>query len=292
MISGTLNFWLHVIGGALGLLGVAFVGVRLHSHAGNLEFSASFGVWESLGFLVLAILYAASNVLLARAWWRQLDFFSMRTSWSWALNAYGISQIARYVPGNIFHLAGRQALGMAAGFPASSLAKSSAWELVSIVIVGVIYGVLAIPLLWHNIPYVIAPLVFCCMLIGMCAVVQRTVSRSTAEALLWQAGFLGLCGFIFFAVLALVMSSTISWTLAVPVCGAYVVAWLVGLVTPGAPAGVGVREVVLLSLLQSVVDSHVLLLAVVLSRAVTVLGDLFFYLFALFRDRKCGKFFC
>ena len=31
--------------------------------------------------------------------------------------------------------------------------------------------------------------------------------------------------------------------------GAYVIAWLAGLVTPGAPAGVGVRELVMYALL-------------------------------------------
>jgi uncharacterized membrane protein YeaQ/YmgE (transglycosylase-associated protein family) len=45
------------------------------------------------------------------------------------------------------------------------------------------------------------------------------------------------------------------------ICGAYVVAWLAGLLTPGAPAD--------------------LLTAIVLGRIVTVFGDVVFYLLAV-----------
>jgi uncharacterized membrane protein YbhN (UPF0104 family) len=70
-------------------------------------------------------------------------------------------------------------------------------------------------------------------------------------------------------------------------CGAFVVAWLVGLVTPGAPAGVGVRELVLMALLKGLVPEDDLLMAVLLSRVVTVGGDgLFFLVVSLFSVRK------
>jgi uncharacterized membrane protein YbhN (UPF0104 family) len=73
------------------------------------------------------------------------------------------------------------------------------------------------------------------------------------------------------------------WTIA---SGAYVVAWLAGLVTPGAPAGVGVREMVLIFLLGHAIPETELLPAVVVSRLVTVAGDvLFFAAAALLKPR-------
>lgn len=65
----------------------------------------------------------------------------------------------------------------------------------------------------------------------------------------------------------------------IPLSGVYVLAWLAGLVTPGAPAGVGVRELVLLFLLKGIVAEADLLLAVVLGRVVTVVGDFGFFVF-------------
>lgn len=277
MLTRRIKFWLHACGAALGVLGVVFVGVRLYGHAGELDFWSRFGGMESLVLVVLAILYGASNALLARAWWCQLDFFEVKANWSWALKAYGLSQLAKYVPGNIFHLAGRQALGMAAGFPARQLAKSAAWEVGSIVVAGGPFGVLVMPLLWPGVSYWVALLVFGLVLLGVRTLARRAFSLAVADAVLWQAGFLVLSGLIFVAALALLMDTPMSWGLVLPVCGAYVVAWLVGLVTPGAPAGVGVREMVLLFLLNGQVGPDVLLLAVVLGRLVTVAGDFLFF---------------
>jgi uncharacterized membrane protein YbhN (UPF0104 family) len=64
-------------------------------------------------------------------------------------------------------------------------------------------------------------------------------------------------------------------------CGAFVIAWLAGLVTPVAPAGIGVREFVLLFLLKGLVLESDLLVTVLLSRVVTVAGDVLFFLAAL-----------
>ena len=63
-----------------------------------------------------------------------------------------------------------------------------------------------------------------------------------------------------------------------PLGGAYVLAWLVGLVTPGAPAGVGIRELVLLFVLKGVIPETDLLLAVVMGRVVTIFGDVLYFL--------------
>jgi uncharacterized membrane protein YbhN (UPF0104 family) len=83
--------------------------------------------------------------------------------------------------------------------------------------------------------------------------------------------------FIFVALFALIVPEY-SPIMLVPLCGAYVVAWLAGLVTPGAPAGIGVREIVLLLLLGSSVAEADLLLVVVLGRIVTMVGDILYFI--------------
>ena len=67
---------------------------------------------------------------------------------------------------------------------------------------------------------------------------------------------------------------------------AYAIAWLAGAITRGAPAGIGIREVVMFSLLQTVVAETDLLLAIVLNRAITAGDDSLFYLFATVLGRR------
>jgi glycosyltransferase 2 family protein len=60
---------------------------------------------------------------------------------------------------------------------------------------------------------------------------------------------------------------------------AYVASWFIGFITPGAPAGLGVKEAVLLGLLNNVVpDEAVLAAAVLLSRGMNILSDLLYFL--------------
>ena len=129
---------LHWAGSALALLGIAFVALRLHDYGAELDFSRfDTARWSVVvGF---ALIYGLANLMLALAWWNLLKQFGVSVSRRWAIKTYGISQLARYVPGNIFHLAGRQAMGMAAGLPGWSLAKSSVWELGLISFAGAVF---------------------------------------------------------------------------------------------------------------------------------------------------------
>jgi len=270
-----LRRYLNVLGGALGLAGVIFVGIRLYTDGEQLNLSElDFSVWVCLSFL--ALLYGFANVLLARAWWHQLKIFGLDAGWSSTLKIYGLSQLAKYVPGNIFHLAGRQALAMAAGLQARPLIKSAAWELGSIAVAGAAFGVLVLPLIWTSLNQFVAVSVFALLLVVIFVTLTTAISKSAAVALLWQVLFLSISGLVFVGTLLLVDHDSV-YPLIPCLCGSFVVAWLLGLLTPGAPAGVGVREAVLLYLLEGLIAPQALLLSIVFGRLVTVLGDLVFF---------------
>ena len=269
---------LHGLGGLLCIAGVWFVATRLQAEVRGVQWTRlTLSAWVTLG--VLAVLYGLANGLLVRAWWHLMRFVSLKVGFGWALRVYGLSQLAKYVPGNIFHLAGRQALGMAAGLSAAALAKASVWELALIAGAGAMYVLWCLPLLPLAVPVsnLVAALVFVAGVLFAGQALRRWVSREVAAAMVWQLTFLAFSGAIFAFGLYTVQSGSLEpsrWPL---VAGCYVVAWLAGLLTPGAPAGVGVREAVLLLLLGHWIAPADLLLAVVLGRCVTIVGDLLFF---------------
>lgn len=276
-----LKRWVHTASTLLALAGAAFVVLKIAEHSAQIglsHFDAS--TWGGLALLVMA--YGASNALLARAWWQLLNYFELEAPWPWALKTYGVSQINKYIPGNIFHLAGRQALGMSAGMAARPLAQSALWELAMLALLGLQYGVLATPLGWPQMAATTATVLWASLLACGYVALRRLGTKPLALAMGWQAGFLMMSGTVFTAVLLMSSgTSDVAYSALPAVCGAYVLAWLAGLVTPGAPAGVGVREAVLLLLLGGLFAPADLLVAVVLGRAVTASGDLLFYLYAL-----------
>jgi len=271
---------LHWGGSALAIAGVVFVTLRLRDYGTEINSARlDFAAWSAVAGL--ALIYGLSNLMLALAWWNLLGQLGVSTSRSWAMRVYGITQIAKYVPGNIFHLAGRQVIGMGAGLPGWTLAKVTVWELGLISVTGGMFGLLVLPLLLPALPVTASAGLFAAAICITAALLWRITGMSATLAFGCYAGFLTISGLLFVGLFELLGESPgAGMGFWLPVGGAYLLAWLVGLVTPGAPAGMGVRELVLLFLLQGAVPENDLLLAVLLMRLVSVLGDLGYFLVA------------
>jgi uncharacterized membrane protein YbhN (UPF0104 family) len=280
-LSTNSKKWLGWIGSGLALAGLLFLVFRLQEYRGQLDWSV-LSAWQWLALVLLSLIYGVLNVFLVFSWRDLLHLAGHASSQSWAVAVYGKSQVAKYMPGNIFHLAGRQALGLAAGAPSTALAKSIFWELILLAAAGACVALLSLPLFLRSLTSSIS--VWLAAIVFSAGIVSSViwVDRRLASAFAWQTCFFVAAGFIFAAILALLglaeHAGTTGW---LQVTGAYALAWLAGFVMPGAPAGLGIREAVLLLLLGPTVSEGGLLVAVVLSRAVTAVGDLFFFALSL-----------
>lgn len=285
-MSPSIRRWLHWVGGGLAVAGIVFVGIRLHAYWLDLDFSKI----TLLGWGLIALLagiYGAANWFLALAWWHLLQHFCTFESRLSSIKVYGTSHLAKYIPGNIFHLAGRQALGMSAGISAVVLARSMLWELGLIVVAGALFSWLVLSRLMPGFSVPGGVLLMLVSSVLMASLLNTLAGYHTAVAFLWQMFFLLISGAVFVVVLELIAGndgfSVQHWLV---IEGAYIVAWLGGLVTPGAPAGVGVREMILLLMLKGAVVEEGLLMAVLLGRLVTVVGDLLFFVAVSFIPSK------
>lgn len=285
MTKSRVSNWLHWGGGGLCVAAIWFVFSRLQSELLGVDFERLTPIaWGVLG--MLALVYGLANVLLVRAWWYLLHHTGIAVRFGWTFHVYGLSQLAKYVPGNIFHLAGRQALGMAHGLPARHLAKSAMWELGLIAACGAMYAAWSLPMPPISASVPVAGLVFFICVLGLYVGLNRWVSRAIAMAMLFQIAFLFVSGAVFAVILNCIRSTPLNACLWLVVLGCYVIAWLAGLLTPGAPAGVGIREAVLLLLLGHLIPPADLILTVVLGRCTTILGDLLFFFAAVMHRHR------
>ncbi len=266
---------LNALGFALGLVAVCFVVVRLRTYAAQIDpVRLSGGTLAGLG--ALALISGLANVFLGLAWWRLLQVVDLRVRPLWAIRTHGVSQLGRYVPGNVLQFAGRQALGLAAGQPGGPLARSVLWELGLLASVGALYALVAAPLLVPQVPSLIAlPAILVALWLA-----RRASGPPLQQALLCHLALLTLNASVFVSVLALAQHHALDPQTAPVVGGAFVLAWLLGFVTPGAPAGGGIREAALLFLLGHHFRQADLLLAIVLGRLVNVVGDFGYFALA------------
>ncbi|MEX2553057.1 MAG: hypothetical protein WD627_08680 [Actinomycetota bacterium] len=259
--------------------------------------------WGVLARVVVAgaAAYGALQVLLADSWLSLLGSLGATVERREAYRIFGRTQILKYVPGNVFHLAGRHFMSRSlAGHGA--LGTATVLEAGSLLTAGV---VVSIPALAHY-GFSVAgnrlwiTLILAACLLGAAAIVYfgfldkrlpRMPSLHPAKllrAVTLHAAFLLLAGLIFaFAVRSTAQDVQISLPIAV---STYALSWMAGYATPGAPGGIGVREAVIVATLGSRLGtSHALVVSAVF-RIVTTLGDVLFFLVSLgLGDRRAPE---
>jgi len=281
MTKSNLRKVLNIAGSVIALLSVLFVAHRIMAYWAQVP-DDTFTLKLLSLILILAAIYGAANIILASAWRILMVGLEQSISFRIATRIYGLTQLAKYVPGNIFQFAGRQFLAMSHGFSGKAIAKSTFLELLLLVLTGAAFVLWMLPLLYpaFNIIYGFSLFIIIALLIALGLKWQERSSLIKVIARYFL--FLVISGTVFLCVLYSIVDNWIATpALVLPLIGAYVIAWLAGLITPGSPAGVGVREFLLILLLKPFFAEIDIVLAVILSRITTVVGDCFFYLYSL-----------
>jgi hypothetical protein len=272
---------------------LGFIGLQLWQHAPWRLASAHL---EALTAVVVggALLYGIAGFLLSSAWYQLLGRGGATAPLRCHHAVYGRTQIAKYLPGNVFHLVGRQVMGRQLGHGQGRLALASLLEAVLLVLVA---AALSLPLVWRWLDEEMLWIGgFAAPVLALLAV--RWVRRRHGSALLRPgagadrdgAGAIlrPLCAAAMYVLFFLVVAA-IFWMLALSVnesgrpaiefAGSVTVvalAWLVGFVTPGSSAGIGVREAVLIAALEGTLGAPASALIALALRLVTIGGDVVF----------------
>jgi MFS family permease len=264
-------------GSLAGFLGLVFVAMRLKDYLRS-DILSHIPFWSWISCLALTILYAIANILLALAWRHLLLQYHVKTTRLWSIKTYGISQLAKYIPGNVFQFAGRQGIGMSAGISGGVLAKSSLFELGLIAIAASLYGWLVLPIFRENISTAYSAVLFILSFLAIGCLFRFFFGLHIAVCFCQHVVFLLISGIVFAILLAIILnSSEYPAQIWLMIIGSYIIALLAGLIMPGSPAGVGVREWMLFFLLKNYISEIDLILVIFLGRGITVIGDSLFF---------------
>jgi hypothetical protein len=257
-----------------------------------------------LATLAGALVYGLAGFLLSAAW-RQILALERPPGPAAGYHAvYGRSQIAKYLPGNCFHLVGRQLLGRTLSHSQAALAAASLLEAALLLALAMS---LAAPLArpWLGGWAALLPIAAVAAGLGLVCAGDRLLprrwwplpgmardrGRRLATALACHGAFFALAAGLLWLLVALV-SDRVPGPL---VClSALALAWAAGFVVPGSSAGLGVREAVLIVALESALGAEASTLAALALRVVTTAGDGVFCALALLlplprRSRAAGR---
>ena len=258
---------IRLAGGLLALAGIAFLGYQVWLL--RVELAQILAEPRLLACVVLgSLIYGAALFLLAYGWAGVLTGRRGPLT-AELLRIFSMSSIAKYLPGNVLHFAGRQVMVAGLGFSQVEIARATLAE--SLLTLAAALSLAA--LIWAGVlvPWA-APLL--AILFGAVFLIRRADPMTRMFAL----------GCVFFAInvalLAAVIASMTGLQAAFLELGvAYLIAWSAGNLLPGAPGGLGVREAAFVALASSLFaeTGPVVIAAALAMRLVTLIGDAVFF---------------
>ena len=300
--------WLPWIGLAVSVLCAAYFARAVAQHWQSLA-DIYWGPKALVGMLVALVLYALTYAFVSRSWQLELQAVGHSRPYAELARIILISQFGKYLPGNVGHHVGRVVLAKRAGIPADAIFGSLLLDTLLVLLAGAICSLPTLPLLLrvlddHDISATRT------IAIAATATIFATVALLAIPALRWKLAVVwrygagikpisharlffeaglgqGACFLLGASALYLLCNAISDVPLASmvdswpQVVGIYASAWLLGFVMPGAPAGLGVRELVLLLGLSPLIGEQQATTAAALLRLVTTAGDGLVFMAAL-----------
>jgi hypothetical protein len=281
MKNRKIKFFMNFLGGILALMSILFIGERFSKYWVKIP-DDTFSTRMIISIGVLSLIYCGANLLLSLAWKRLMINFGQEITSRMAIKIYGITQLGKYIPGNVFQFAGRQVVAMSYGFSTLAIAKSTLFELLFLFITGAAFIFLPIHALNMDLNFIFILVVFFVYLIFIFSIFHKSKVKYWYAIFIYYTAFLFISGVVYLCILHLISGYFELSIHVVPliICAA-ISSWLAGFITPGAPAGMGIREVVLLLLLNPFFSEANIVLAIVIWRIVTIAGDSIFYVLSV-----------
>jgi len=280
----------YFLGKSLGLLGLIFVFYKLSQ-----EYTLATFV-EKISLLLdivpyLLLLNLASTLIGIYAWHIMLlNYAKQPFPYITSYYYFAKTEISKYLPGNIFHFIGRQALASKIGISQMEMAKISL--LFSfLLLAGTIISSTFFAFLSNGIPtYILTLMVLSSIIILMSVVflypsfpiskkVQMNMILAVSVAL--QGVMLG--------VIVMFQSDHFEAGIFFQCVSIYIVSWLIGFVTPGASGGLGIREgtfIAIAAYLHINISSDIIIFSVLLVRLINIFVDIVIYLSTFMLENK------
>jgi glycosyltransferase 2 family protein len=293
------------LGWAVLLVSVTYVAIAANKHFDSLP-SFDWSMETVVAATIAISVYAAAIVIWSFGWAILLQGLGEKTGMLSAFTIIGISQITKYIPGNIAHHVGRVVLAKHDGLSTSRVASSMVLEFFLLVAASASCAIIALAVSGASVLYsqydlnAITILAVVIVAIGIPAGVVTALKVKKPAFLfdhlpvdhLKPPGLLTsiinfathFANFLLQGAVIVILGAGVfefevaNYWLSV---GVFSLAWLAGFIAPGAPAGLGVRDAILIAGLSLVYPTGDAIAVAATHRVVTVIGDVVIFAGAL-----------
>lgn len=235
------------------------------------------------------ILYAITQANSVLSWYLQLHKKYHNIRFLSFYRIIGISQIGKYLPGNIGHIIGRTFLSKQHSISLKDVTISILYESLLLIYTGLLisigyfYYFKQIDLGIDNkiIIYslvIISVLILFTMVFNKFRFINFITKKNILLIILLNIFSFIILGLILYIIQYLLINESIP---LIKLIIAIAISFVGGFLVPGSPGGIGIREFIFVTLLSTDINQGIALSMIITLRLITVLGDIGMYLVSL-----------
>ena len=281
---------IYFIGKFLGILGLIFVFYTLSQEYTLSSFKQQFILFLDI-LPLLVLLNIASLLMGIYAWHRILlhyssNHFSFITSYYY----FGKTEIAKYLPGNIFHFLGRQALAAKINMTQSSMAKSSLL-LSLLLLTGTLLASTFFAFFTQSIDTYILIILIIFTIISFIILLYLYPSFPWNKKIILNSYFASSIAMqgVILSWIIMYQCEVFSIEQFLLFASIYTVSWLIGFITPGASGGLGIREgsfIAIATYLHITISTDIIIFSVLFIRLINICVDVIMYFSTIAIEKK------
>lgn len=306
MIS--IKKFVKYLGNVIAILSIIFVIWAVIKLDIDLTQIKSMPVFISIG-ISGAVLVGITVYGMAFAWKLILQYLSgKKVDYLDAAKIYAKANIGKYMPGNVMHYVERNLFASQIGLGQLEVAVSSGIEIAGVILSAVLLSVILayqefIATIQSMISIKIIFLVLVLFLLLCIAGIlfyKRSLKLQKMLERIWNIKFMWLAckvmlvyslvlmsqGLLLMLICRYVLQCELTNQQALLIIAYYILAWVVGFVVPGAPGGIGVREMIIVMLMNGVVGEEIIIVAALIHRMISILGDGIAYVSSLLIKKR------
>lgn len=303
---------IRIVGNAFTIICLAFIAWSLLRL--DISWKAYFLNWKNYCWLViLSFISLIHYIPVILAWQRLLVATSgVKISFGKAYYVYSRANIAKYIPGNVMQFAGRNILGSYLGIKQGDIAYATVLEIVvSLVSAFVVAAALSssyildsFKILVENKAYKFTAALVLILIVSIIIVlivislkkpkfkeyILKIFTRKSFHSIMNGTLFYIVSSLIWSVMNVLIFTSALTVKLTVSqaatVSGLSLISWIVGFIVPGSPGGIGIREAIMVLLMEPIIGGGRVAVGAVLLRIINVISDLLLYFLGLIVYKK------
>lgn len=302
---------IKIMGNIVTILAIFFVLKKLISS--DIDYSTLFQFKNIIPVLIIVIVQSIIVITNNYPWKKLVEMFSNVTiPFKDSIVVYVKSNLLKYVPGNVFQYVGRNGLAVKKGIPHIEVASATLVDVgmtvLSALLISIffLYDYIFTFITQNNyVLYILLGILAILVILAIIVFLFRdkvTSYFSKYTYLLHPRSLKTIFTCLFYYIIVMMISSlmyiiTLVYILDVPLdsslflklFSAYTLSWLVGFITPGAPAGIGIKEAVMVGVTGGLLNVSTITLSMVILRVLTTISDALAFVIVIFWNKFVNK---